>query len=560
MLLYGGAMSLGGAIQRPRRARLSPQLPPWSAAWSAAAAAAVFLLLTVWWLTQDRAVPSGDAAEELWAAFRFRDYALHGDVGAIFNYPAYYPPYGLLLGGLVSIVGGVSRNAVVLGVNLICVPLLALSCYRIGRLVAGPRAGALALVFALGSPLLIEQFHVFIVDAPEATLVAVSAWLILLSERFRRLDIAALAGLAVGLGIGTKEQFALYVAGLIAVALARGGWRNARGFASFASVALLIGAPWYLHNANELGAIFSASQTGHGLLFPVPVLARPPLLSVANLEWYGWATMNGLLFAPLALIAAVGVANEVWRLRLPNVRAGVLPELLGGLFGSWLLLTLVMHKDMRYTLPTIVYLAVLGTAWIARLERRPQMVATAALAAAVVATTLGMTFGVGGAVPARPPGNLGAALGVGVPPRNRVVFYANHDYLVAGPRRATDMLRFMRGLRRIGVRRIYWDPAVSGPEHEDFNGAGLETLGRIAGLAVADVIAPGFILPHYALLWYQPARSNSKPCLRFENGWGVWALLGRDGGAVPYCPGRGVVGPLGPVPSIDTSTGGARLP
>ena len=534
------------------------QVPPWSsAAWWAIGAAAAFVLLTLWWLTQDRAVPSGDAAEELWAAFRFRDYMLHGDVGAIFDYPAYYPPYGLVLGGLVSIAGGIGRNAVVLGVNLVCVPLLALSCYRIGRLAAGPRAGALAVVFALGSPLLIEQFHVFIIDAPEATVAAVSVWLVLASERFSRVGVAALAGLAIGIGTGTKEQFPLYVAGLLAVVLVRGGWRNVRGLAAFAAVALLVGVPWYVHNADRLGRIYSASQTGEGLLFPVPPLARPALLSVANAEWYGWATLNGLLFAPLAAIAAIGGATALWRLRRPRERAGVVPELLGGLVGSGLLLTLLTHKDMRYSLPTIVYLAVLGTAWIARLERRPRAIATAALVAAVTATTLGMTFGVGGAVPARPPGNLGAALGVGVPPRNRVVVYANHDYLVAGPRRAADMLGFMRGLHRIGVRRIYWDPALSGPEHEDFNGAGLSVLGRIAGLAVADVIAPGVVLPRYAMLIYQPAPRGSGACVRFEDGMGVWALIGRGTGAVPYCPGRGVLGPPVPVPAISQAGAGA---
>ncbi len=554
-------MSLGGAIARPRKLGGRVQVPSWTAAaWWAIAATAAFILLTLWWLTQDRAVPSGDAAEELWAALRYRDYLLDGDIGAIFDYPAFYPPYGLLLGGIVSFVGGISRNGVVLGVNLVCVPLLALSCYRIGRLVAGPRAGALAVVFALGTPLLIEQFHVFIIDAPEATVVAVSVWLVLLSERFRRPGIAALAGLAIGIGTGTKEQFPLYVTGLLVVVLARGGWRNVRGFAAFAGVALAVGAPWYIHNAERLADIYSASQTGEGLLFPVPPLARPPFFTLANFEWYGWATLNGLLFAPLTVIAAVGVASALWSMRRRSERAGIVPELLGGLLGSWLLLTILTHKDMRYALPMIVYLAVLGTAWIARLEWRPRMLATAGLLAAVTATTLGMTFGVGGAVPARPPGNLGAALGVGVPPRDRVVVYANHNYLVAGPRRDGDMLRFLRGLRQAGVRQIYWDPARAGPEHEDFNGSGLSVLTRIAGMRVAARIAPGYIGPGYAMLAYRPVTRGSRPCVRFDNGMGVWALLGVDLRAFEFCPGVGAVSSQIAVPEINTAGGAAALP
>jgi len=518
------------------------------------------VLLTLWWLTQDHAVPSGDAAEELWAAFRFRDYVLEGDLGAIFDYPSYYPPYGLLLGGIVSIVGGISRTAVVLGVNLVCVPLLAAGCYRIGSLVAGPRAGALAVVFALGAPLLIEQFHVFIIDAPAATLVAVSVWCVLASERFRRPGIAALAGLAIGIGIGTKEQFPLYVAGLLAVVLARGGWRNTRGLAAFTGIALAIGAPWYIHRAELLTHIYSASQTGEGLLFPVPPLARPPFFSLDNVEWYGWATLNGLLFAPLAAFAAVGVASAVWRMRRPDERAGVVPELLGGLLGSWLLLTILTHKDMRYSLPMIVYLAVLGTAWVTRLGRPARTVATAGLVAAVTATTLGMTFGVGGAVPVRPPGNLGAALGVGVPPRDRVIVYDNHNYLVAGPRQDGDMLRFFRGLKRGGVRSVYWDPSRAGPEHEDFNGAGLSVLARIAGLPVAQRIAIDAILPGQALLVYRPAPRDTHACVRFHDGMGVSAMIGVGLRAFEFCPGVGAISQLVPVPAIDPAGGATRLP
>jgi len=549
-------------VARPRAARLPARAPAWSAdAWCAIGVAALFVALTLWWLTQDHGVPYGDASEELWAAFRFRDYLLHGDVGAIFDYPAYYPPYGLVLGGLVAIVGGIGRDAVVLGVNVVLVPLLALACYRIGRLVAGARAGLLAAVFALGAPLLIEQLHVFIIDTVQATLVALSVWLLLASERFGRLGIAVLAGVAVGIGIGTKEQFPLYVAGVVAAVALRGGWRNIRGLAAFAVPALLIGLPWYVHQADQLARIYSASQTGEGLLFPVPPLARPPLLSLANVEWYGWATLNGLLFAPLTAFALVGVVSETVRLRRPDVRASVVPELLAGLFGAWLLLTLVTHKDMRYTLPLLVYLAVLGTAWVARLSAPARTLATAGLALAVLATTLGMTFGVGGAVPARLPGNLGAALGVGVPPRDRVVVYANHDYLVAGPRRDGDVLAMLRGLRRIGVRTVYWDPAASGPEHGDFNGAGLSVLTRIARMAVADRYAVEVILPHYVLLMYRPAPPGTSQCVRFDDGIGVWALIGRGAAAVSYCPGRGAIGTPIPVPPISRAApGGTNLP
>src|SRR5262249_1457103 len=134
----------------------------------------------------------------------------------------------------------------------------------------------------------------------------------------------------------------------------------------------------------------------------------------------------------------------------------------------------------------IVYLAVLGTAWIAPLRPRPRLAASLGLAAAVLATTLGATFGVGGPIPDRLPGNLRAEQGGGGPPRARAVGYANHDYLAPGPPRGADVLGLVKGLRRTGVRKVYWDPRLAGPEHGDFNGAGLSVLARIAGWRCPD--------------------------------------------------------------------------
>jgi hypothetical protein len=181
------------------------------------------------------------------------------------------------------------------------------------------------------------------------------------------------------------------------------------------------------------------------------------------------------------------------------------------------------------------------------------------LVVAVSATTLGMTFGVGGAIPDRLVGTLGSPLGVGVPPRDRVVVYANHNYLVSGPRRDGNVLVLLRGLHEIGVRKVYWDPAAATLEHRDFNGAGLTMLAQFARLSVPTVIEEASILPHHAMLLYLRAPHGSRPCVRFDDGMGVWALIDGPRGAVLYCPGRGVLSSPVPVPQISQG-GGAGLP
>ena len=59
---------------------------------------------------------------------------------------------------------------------------------------------------------------------------------------------------------------------------------------------------------------------------------------------------------------------------------------------------------------------------------------------------------------------------------------------------------------------------------------------------------------------YLPAARGSRPCLRFGDGMGVWALIGRGGAAVSYCPGRGVTGTPIPVPQISAGQGATNLP
>ena len=54
----------------------------------------------------------------------------------------------------------------------IVIPLLTLSCYGVGRLLAGTRAGLLAALFALGTPMIVSEAHEAYLDPLQAALVA----------------------------------------------------------------------------------------------------------------------------------------------------------------------------------------------------------------------------------------------------------------------------------------------------------------------------------------------------------------------------------------------------
>jgi hypothetical protein len=459
-----------GAGLKPRAAitRLS------GFAWGAIGVTTAFIVLTCWWLTQDRSVPIYDAGYHLETAIDYHNMLRSGDLLGPFTNVLQYPPLAFLVGALAMFVGGVNVSSPVIAENLVFVSLLALGCYQTGRLLFGAPAGLLAVIFVLGSPLLISEFHTFLLDAPETALVAVSMWLILASEDFGRGRIAGFAGLAVGCGLLIKVTFPLFLAGIVVMILVRGGWRNWRGLAIFLAIALLIGAPWYLYHLSQLGEI---AQLGGRVAGAAPG-NEPATLSTASLLWYFWSTLNSQLLAPLFLLVLGG---SIWTiagvLRREEARALRLEFLAGG-FVAWLAITLIPHHDIRYDMPLMPYLAVIGTGWIVHLPRPARLASTGVLVLAVAANTLGSTFGVGRQVELKlvhsPPATEASP--------DRIVLYSNTAGLgVGAPRRDGDVLALLHALRRNGVRAVAWSLRQS--REPAFSLEGLRALALIAGLS-----------------------------------------------------------------------------
>ncbi len=497
------------------------------------------MAVTCWWLTQDRSIPIYDAGEHLSTALRYHDMLAAGNLLGPFTSPSVYPILGHLVGALAAFVGGVNVAAPIVGENVVFVPLLALGCYQTGRLLFGPLAGMLAVLFVLGSPLLISMFHVFLLDAPLAAAVAVSVWLVLASEDFSRTGTSALAGLAVGLGMNVKAQFVLFLAGLVLVVLVHGGWRNRRGFAAFAAVALLVGAPWYLVHFSELGSMLELASGGGG----TPVGNIPPTVSTDNLLWYFWNVLNSQLLGPLFVLAAVGTLWTLVDVVRDRGGSGARMELLAGGFLAWFAITFVTsHHDIRYGLPLLAYVAVIATGWIASMPRAARVAAIALLVLGVAANTLGIDFGagVGG-------GEVKLALADPLPAGEQfpdeIVLFSTNGFLASAPSSDGDVPGLLEALGREGVRTVTWSVAQS--RLPDFSSAGLAPLARIAGMSSALTRKLQYTeSASVATLVHEPVSgSTAAPCTMLSDYSGVWvvrfdAAAGKFG---LYCPtgGRG---------------------
>lgn len=508
-------------------AALRAGLQRWSIhAWGAIGATATFIAITCWWLTQDRSIPIYDAGHHLQFAFEIHSMLAAGNLLGPLTQVSVYPPFGHLVGALAVFMGGVNVAAPIVGENVVFVPLLALGCYQTGKLLYGRMAGMLAVVFVLGSPLLISMFHVFMLDAPLTAMVALSFWLLLASEDFSRMRMAAAAGVAVGLGLNLKAQFPLFLTGLTIAMLLHGGWRNWRGFSIFCVVALVVGSPWYVAHFSELGYLLEvAGATVAG----APPGNIPPILSTANFLWYFWNVLNSQLLAPLFLLAVGGTIWTAVAVVRRRDAHGLQLEFLVGAFTAWVFSTFVtLHHDIRYGLPLLGYLAVIGTGWIVSLPRTARLAAIVVLVMGVSANTVGTDFGVGREVRLALAGKLPATEQL----PDRVVLYSTVGFLASAPSRDGDVPGLLEALRREGVRTVTW--GIGQSSLADFSTEGLLALAQIAKLSPVVTQTPEFSRSaSVATLIHEPISARSpRPCTHVSNGTGVLVSTVKPGSGV----------------------------
>lgn len=488
------------------------------------------IAITLWWLSQDKGVPLWDAARHTLIALDMYDAMHAGHPFDAFDRWSTYPPLVHSLAIATTYIAGKSVAGPVIAQNLVFLPLLVLGCYQTGKLVYhSALAGALAAAFALGTPMIASQFHVFMLDGPLTAMVALFVWLILASRRFASLRWSALAGVAAGLGLLIKEPFMFFTFGIFFTSLLAGGWRNWRGLLVFAGAALIVAAPWYLSHLTDLRAL--ATQTAGATSRPDDPTS-PNLLVGDNYTWYLWMALNYQYLIPLSGLAAVGVGISLARLvrRLPT--PSQLPELLIGGFLSFVAATWSMPHDPRYSLPAVVYLAVLGTGWIVRLQLTQRRVAVALFAALVVANTLGASFGVGSRVTAHVWTNSERPL----LHQGEFTFFANDGYVFGEPTRDGEGRELMERLHDRGVKRIerWWgrdegDPAV-------FSSEGVTLIAMNAGLEV-ERESTGTTAPGKVFIVHRPVTAGPRPCIRLRDGSGVWVLTSPPpNDIVPPCP------------------------
>ncbi|HEY1775859.1 MAG TPA: glycosyltransferase family 39 protein [Solirubrobacteraceae bacterium] len=478
-----------------------------------------FVVMSVWWLTQDDRVPDYDSGFHEFFASVIHTEIASGRITAPFTDFNTYPPLVHFVGAIAIFLAGVHSMALILSSNVVFVPLLAFGCYGVGKLAYGRRAGLLAGVLALGSPMIVSTMHEYYLDAPQAALIAVSVWALLETRHFERVRVALLAGALGGLALMTKETSVIFLAGIVLVSAVRAGPGRRRGMLAYAAGICVVAGPWYVYHAAQLSLTLSIV----GNLTP-NAFQSPPVWSLASFDWYGWNLVNQQVLAPAALAFGIGTALALGRLARGRGRvaaSNVEPELLGGALVSYVGMTLMLHKDPRYTLPMLVYVAVLATGWIATLgHRRWRAVLSAAVVVSAAAYFVGVSAGIGGPVRISLPGAQQSPI-----ERGQLTLYAPGGWIRGGPVHDGDVQSLLASLHASGIRDVIFQ---TGDDPVDFNGAGLRFMAVAQGLRDGD--AGAFSANRQAsLVLSPPGAATPPPCQRLNDGSRIYVLRGVEG-------------------------------
>jgi dolichyl-phosphate-mannose-protein mannosyltransferase len=523
-----------GGLSLPSLRRLAARSSAWGPPLVVVAAVAAFVAISVWWVLTDARLPDGDNGKHLNIAFGYYDVIRAGHPQWVLSQFNFYPPLIHLVGALGSLIAGPSQPTAVITENLVFVPMLAFGCYGTATHAFGRQAGVLAALFALGAPFVLGLFHVFMLDAPTTAIVSVTVWALLAAERFSRTGMSAVAGVLAGAGMYAKSTFGIFIGGVVLVMLLRGGWRNWRGLLAFAGIAVALAFPWYFYHRDILFGQTEGAVSTQKLLW-IGNTPYPSRFSLDNFTWYWWNLVNNQLYLPLTLFFLTGVGYFGWRWVRRRRPDAAVPELMAGAIVSYLGISMITLDDPRYTLPMLVYLAVLGTGWITRTRLPIRVAATALLAGVLVFNTINLDWGKPGWLAViRLPRAMDDPIG-----RNKLTVVSPAGYPAGRPdsRGAKQVRQLLERAHAAGARRVVFDAASLNTG--GFNLFGLAVFARGAGLKVLGFSGPQVVKPTDIFVWRQLATQvHSEPCVFNHQVRDGTAFFVRWGSADPPAPTR----------------------
>lgn len=208
------------------------------------------------WLSQNQMPPLWDEGRYLLMGLKYKD--LFSRITS-FNFRSfaeiggYYPPLFPISSLLLTIFWGNSIRTMVM-VNSIYMAIMLLSVFKIGERIFDRKTGLWAAFILSMFPIVFGTSRMFLLDYALIAMIALSVYLLLLTDYFRNTKYSILFGISLGIGMLIKNTFPGFIIGPLFYIFYRGMLestekerrkRIANLFYSL-SIGVVLALPWYV--------------------------------------------------------------------------------------------------------------------------------------------------------------------------------------------------------------------------------------------------------------------------------------------------------------------------
>ena len=281
----------------------------------------------------------------------------------------YYPPLDVTVWAVFHRLLGPSRSSIPAATALWYLPGLLAMFALAKRAAGGSVAGLFTCALTLVAPHIAFYFRVPSYEVSMAAMEMVVLWGLVASERFYKLGPLLIAAVAFAAGMLMKWTFVASVAGIAVFALADAVWfglkrrkidigpffigRQIFNAAAFAVLAVALAAPWYLFVLSwpKIASNWPTDPTAGGLF--------------TQAFWYLAALYEKILSPPLTVAFAACVP-----LMFLGKSKRVPAALLASFLGTYAVLSIIPHKELRYGTVLVPYCALVIALGLANLAER----------------------------------------------------------------------------------------------------------------------------------------------------------------------------------------------
>ncbi len=339
------------------------------------------------WLWRENQPPGWDESQHLTNSLQYFDILTHPGpdmISSLIQVDNYYPPFYHFSTVFTYFLFGTSMHSAI-SINIFYFGILLFSVYGIGRHLHSEKTGFLAAVFISLYPSMVGMRRFYLIEIALVATVALSIYLLLLSDHFRNRKYSVAFGIALAVSILTKWTAIFFIIGPLGFILyeafmknrtfpkeyskkRKNQWKKEREKAGgvpvlnlilMAAAALLISLIWYAPHISDVYKTIAWGNEYWG-----STEGDPEVFTLQSILYYAFALIDSQTSFVFFVVFLAGLIMSLRSHQKSNYL------LLSWILLPYIVMTLLRNKNDRYTLPSIAAVAIISAFWISSLDNK----------------------------------------------------------------------------------------------------------------------------------------------------------------------------------------------